>query len=474
MILKTDLEPWEVNAVDKLKHIKIGALYMEQGTGKTRTALELIKKRVNDGKVNKILWLCPCSVKSAIEDEFVKHIYKGSEQIRIEGIESLSNSVRLNCDLLDLVKNNDTYLIVDEGNLVKNHRANRTENIIRLAENCKYKLLLNGTPISKNEKDLFSQWYILDWRILGYKSFWSFSANHIEWDDNIPGKVRRVLNTDYLVRKIAPYTYQVTKDELIKQGYLFIPEKDYSTRYYSLTDEQMEEYDRVADVFLMQLDELKPTTIYRLFTALQHVIGGNKIVSHEYEKIKIEPMFKDPYKNPRIRLLLNAISRYNGDKVIIWAKHTQEINNIAYVLKNEYGYNSAVEFYGKIKSKERIKNIKEFEGNVQFFIGNKTCAGYGLNLQFCHNSIYYSNDWDYATRSQSEDRLHRIGQENEVNIEDICANNTLDLRILRCLRRKENLIDNFKKQINIQKDKKEFLSNWLRCKEDICERDAVN
>ena len=59
----TDLLPHQVSAVDKLKKLKVGALFMEQGTGKTRTALELVQIRLNKGKIDHVLWLCPCSVK---------------------------------------------------------------------------------------------------------------------------------------------------------------------------------------------------------------------------------------------------------------------------------------------------------------------------------------------------------------------------------------------------------------------------
>lgn len=222
MILKTKLYDHQKKAVEKLLKIKVGALYMEMGTGKTRTALELIAARYNAGKVNHILWLCPCSVKKTIERELIKHIGNDLSMFTICGIETLSSSVKTNAKLLRLVKEKNVYLIVDESNLVKNHRAKRTQSITRLAEDCKYKLILNGTPISRNETDLFAQWFILDYRILGYKSFWSFAANHIEWDENVRGKVKKTLNVDYLVKKIAPYSYQVKKEECLD-----LPEKTY-------------------------------------------------------------------------------------------------------------------------------------------------------------------------------------------------------------------------------------------------------
>jgi len=357
-------------AIEKLSKIKIGALYMEQGTGKTRTALELINLRLENNKVDKVLWLCPCSVKSEIVKELNKHIGDDySNIIFVYGIESLSSSVRLNSLLLRLVNQYKTYLVIDESNLVKNPSAMRTKNIQRLAELCQYKLILNGTPVSKNEADLFSQWYILDWRILGYKSFWSFAANHLEYDDY--GRIRKTLNVDYLSKKIAPYTYQIKKLDCLN-----LPTKHYKEYGFYLTGKQQEHYAEVLDAFLMQVDEYDSTTIYRLFTALQHVVSGRKIVSEYKNRIKTKQFFKDYMNNPRMIKLIETLDNcIIKEKCIIWCKYTDEIKMISQYLKDRFGSNSVVEFYGAVTKKNRIEAINKFSNETQFFIANKTCAG---------------------------------------------------------------------------------------------------
>lgn len=444
MQLNTSLYEHQIKAVDKLSNVKVGALYMEMGTGKTRTALELIKKRLDEGKVNHVLWLCPCSVKESLKRDIKKHASGDLSMFTICGIETLSSSIRANIALLELVEQKSVYLIVDESNLVKNHKAKRTQNIIRLSESCKYKLILNGTPISKCEKDLFAQWYILDWRILGYRSFWSFAANHLEYDERVKGKIVRCLNVDYLVRKIAPYTYQVKKSECLD-----LPDKTYSNYYYSMTKEQLEHYDYVAEQLLFEVDELEPHTIYRLFSGLESVISGFRVKVGD--KLTRKPLFKNPMDNPRMQTLFEILDNLD-EKVIIFCKYTKEILDIVEIANNRYGEGSAVAFCGELNQKKRQVNILEFKDSAKFFVANKICAGYGLDLQFCSYVIYYSNDWDYATRGQSEDRVHRIGQDKNVHIVDICASNTLDERIIKCLNRKEDLVASFKKELDRQKD----------------------
>lgn len=173
---------------------------------------------------------------------------------------------------MNLSENKRCFLIVDESLLIKNPRAYRTENILKIGEKCEYRMILNGTPVSRNEADLFSQFFLLDWRILGYKSYWSFSANHLEYDDR--GKLRRVLNTDFLAKKIAPYTYQVKKEDCVK-----LPDKKYSTYHFYLTDKQEEEYSRVAEILMMQVNEWHSDTVYRLFSGGGSPESSKKMIS---------------------------------------------------------------------------------------------------------------------------------------------------------------------------------------------------
>jgi SNF2 family DNA or RNA helicase len=310
---------------------------------------------------------------------------------------------------------------------------------------CNYRLILNGTPISKNEADLFAQWYILDKRILGYNSFWSFAANHLEYDEY--GRPVRCLNIDYLTRKIAPYSYTITKKECLN-----LPAKRYYTKYFSLTDLQNYHYEESKFELLDNINEFDSTTIYRLFTGLQQIVSGRLLT--KLLPLRSVAMFDNPLDNPRIKALLKVIP---DDKVIIWCKFKHEIQDVEEVLRDKYGSSSVSLFYGDINQKRRIMELDRFRKTAQFLIAHKVCGGYGLNLQFCNETIYYSNDFNWATRAQSEDRTHRIGQQREVSITDLCATSKVDERILKNLWGKENLSDNFKKELKSKRD----MSSWI-------------
>ncbi len=454
MKLLTTLFDYQEAAVEKLIHVKVGALYMEMGTGKTRTALELLQRRLDARKIQQALWLCPFSVQKDLPELLSEHVEGFDSLIKIAGIESLSNSMRIAQELMDYVQAAPTYLIVDESLLVKNPFAYRTQRVMDIAQKCPYRLILNGTPISRNEADLFAQWYILDWRILGYRSYYSFSANHLEMDPERPGRVRRVLETDYLARKIAPYTYECSKDDVLE-----LPSKLYESNGFYLTEEQEEHYEQVSDILLMQVNEFRPETIYRLFSSLQAITSGFLVQFSKNKRHCSTLRMFPPKDNPRIQCLLDLLDNIGDQQAVIYCHYTQEIMDICEVLGSK-----AVPFYGEMSQSERQANKTAFkQGKAQYFVANKSCAQFGLNLQFCHHEVFYNNDWDWGTRAQAEDRLHRAGQTEDVHIYDIYARNTLDGTILRCLTKKERLSDLFKNEVRSHNEEDAKKLSELRC-----------
>lgn len=439
MRLLTDLYDYQAQAVDKLSRVKVGALYMEMGTGKTRTALELIQRRLQAGKVQQALWMCPYSVSRDLPELLAEHAEDFESVIRIAGIESLSNSTRIYGELLCYVRRKPTFLVVDESLLVKNPFAYRTERVLEISRECSYKLILNGTPISRNEADLFAQWNILDWRILGYRSYYSFAANHLEMDVNRPGRIVRVLNTEYLARKIMPYTFQCSKADVLN-----LPKKIYDTETFYLTHKQDVHYAQISDALLEQIDERRPDTIYRLLGAMQAITSGFRVkLSEDGKHSTTLPFFDHWEENPRMRALSAAVRTIGNEQAVIYCRYIQEIDDILDMLSGR-----GIAFDGRMSASKRQESKTAFKrGDAQFLVANKSCAQFGLNLQFCRNEIFYSNDWDWGTRAQAEDRVHRAGQTREVRIWDIYAKDTLDCVVLKCLQRKESLSDYLKRQI---------------------------
>ena len=237
---------------------------------------------------------------------------------------------------------------------------------------------------------------------------------------------------------------------------LTLPEKKSYIEYFDLTEEQDAAYGYAAETLLVEVNEWKPETIYRLFSGLQAVISGKRLIFNERgNHFDTEEIFKNPLDNPRVQMVMDEVDWLNGEKAIIFCHYQSEIDQLCNLLPD------AVRFDGTVRMKQRMSNLEEFSDTKNYLIANKACAGYSLNLQFCHNIIYMSNDWDLGTRLQSEDRVHRFGQDSEVSITDICADHTIDEQIIRCLQNKEGLLDSVKDDINNSSNVKDSLKNII-------------
>jgi len=74
-------------------------------------------------------------------------------------------------------------------------------------------------------------------------------------------------------------------------------------------------------------------------------------------------------------------------------------------------------------------------------VGHPKTGGYGLTLTAANTVVYYSNSYDLELRLQSEDRAHRIGQENKVTYIDLISPKTIDEKIVTALRNKIKIAD---------------------------------
>ena len=99
-------------------------------------------------------------------------------------------------------------------------------------------------------------------------------------------------------------------------------------------------------------------------------------------------------------------------------------------------------YYGDTSDEERRRILHDFQdkkSKLQYIVGNTQTGGYGINLTAAHTVVYYSNNFDLEKRLQSEDRAHRIGQSNKVTYIDIICKGTVDEKIVRSLKAKQNI-----------------------------------
>jgi SNF2 family DNA or RNA helicase len=452
--------------VDKLKRPRVGALFMDMGTGKTRAAIELALLRQN--RISKVVWFCPVSLKDTIRHEIRKHV-SGTpvcvfdDKIKsnnipgadwyIIGTESMSSSNRVVLTAAKLI-DSSTFVIVDESEQIKGHRSRRTNRITALSEKAKYRLILTGTPMSQGIVDLYAQMRFLSPVILGYASFYSFARNHLEYSEKYPGLIVRTHNEEQLAAKMKPYVYQVTKEDCLD-----LPDKLYESRYFSMTEMQGAAYWQAKQEILLELldDEISSYTIFRLFTALQQITCGywnRKNEQGQFELLEFD--------HARLDTLSSVIAGIPAsEKVIIWCKHRYSIDAVSSRLKRDFGGDSVALFYGDLTESKRLAELEKFRGERRFFVASAQCAGRGLTLNESHYTIFYEDEFKYANRLQAEDRNHRIGQEKPVTYISIICQNSIDERIAESQAKKGDVIDQFKQEIEKVKGEKGKLKKLI-------------
>ncbi len=460
----TDLLPHQTLAVAKLLPTRIGALFMDMGTGKSRTTLELA--RIRQQKWDRLFWFAPCSLKETMYHEVSKHTdltdadvalwdehvtddrLPLAARIHIIGIESMSSSDRTVLAYASIVTE-QSFVVVDESSYIKGHDSLRTIRITELSAKARYRLILTGTPFSNGVADLYAQMAFLSKKILGYTSFYSFAANHLEFEmrrdsfgiQHPTNHVIRAHNVEYLAAKIAPYIYQVRKSECLE-----LSDKLYETRYFRMTDEQRCAYEQAKDEILsIEVEDWTSITIFHLFTALQAIVCGfwtrTDPKTHQKERLTFNHQRIDA-----LRDVIDAIQ--DSEKIIIWSKYQHAIQEIRTALQTRDGSDAVAEFHGAIPQHYRHQELRRWQqGGARYLIATQSTGGHGLTLNESAYAIFYADGYKYSERVQAEDRQHRLGQTRQPTYISLCCASSIDERIHRSLERKESALRSFQQQV---------------------------
>jgi SNF2 family DNA or RNA helicase len=367
------------------------------------------------------------------QDKLDKLFKTGHElHIIIMNVEAFSTTKGLNF-AKKFLRSHKSLMAIDESTTIKNPKAKRTRNIIDLADLCKYRRIMTGSPVTKNPLDLYTQCYFLDPFHLGHESYYSFRMRYaVMKTAHIAGRSIQLVsgfrNLSELSDKLLPFSYRVLKEDCLD-----LPDKIYMRREIQLTDEQKKLYKQMRQEALATLNGKTVTTM----TALTQLMRLHQITCGHFSA---DDGTIQEVKNNRLAELLDVLEEVEG-KAIIWAHYQHDVKNIFKLLEDKFGPGSVVHYYGKTLPEQRDYAIKNFKNNdkVRFFVGTPQTGGYGITLTQANTVIYYSNGYDLEKRMQSEDRAHRIGQKKTVTYVDIIAEDTVDTKIVKSLRKKINI-----------------------------------
>ena len=463
MIYKFKMVPYkhQQKALEMSWNKETFAYFMEMGTGKSKVLIDNMAILYDRGKIRAALIIAPKGVISTwynqelpahlpnhIESKIVlwKALITKGQQEKLDSLFAEGEDLRIlimNVEALSTTKGTafaykfisayNTLMAVDESTTIKNPKAKRTKNILKLAQHSKYRRILTGSPVTKNPLDLYTQCEFLSPWLLNFASYYSFRNRYAEMKTiNVSGRQIQVVgfykNLGELSDKLKDFSYRVLKEDCLD-----LPEKTFMKRSITLSPDQRKVYDEMKKEALAHLNG-KVTTSAIVLTQLmrlQQITCGH---------FKADDGSTQPIKNNRITELMNVLDEIEG-KVVIWAHFQYDIISIIKAIVKEYGPGTVVDYYGLTPQDERQKNIDSFQkdSKVRFMVGTPQTAGYGITLTAASTMVYYSNGYDLEKRLQSQDRIHRIGQNKPVTYIDIMAEDTVDQRIVKALRNKVNI-----------------------------------
>ena len=446
-------------AIEKARELDYLALFMDMGTGKTVTMLNiLIEKIVTHKKVLKTLIIAPSSVcpnwKREIEKfapEYQKWItvLDGSLAERAkEYNKSLNGIFVTNCEAMafpvfaeTVAKNPPEVLIVDESQRFKGFDAKRTKALIKVRNMMeklpiKYSFILTGSPVLNNSLDLFSQFMILDAGKTFGTNYYAFRStyfnslirkinsnkNFVEW---IPKRGSEELIKD----KMAKVVVQAKKSDCLD-----LPTMLKTTLEVKMSKEQERAYKTMKDELIAFFDSGTAVAQLALTKALrlQQILSGFiKMDDGNIHRFK---------ENPRADALEDLLTDITpSEKVIVWSVFKEDyatIEAIAKGLKVEYSMVT-----GETKDKQAELDRFEKDPKCRIMIASQSAGGVGVNMIQASTMIYYSKNFSLEQDMQSEARNYRGGSEihSKVTRIDLVCKGTMDEVILTALRKKKDL-----------------------------------
>jgi len=437
--------PDQRKAIHKIFRENCGALFMRPGAGKSYVAISIFSQAFTENCIDLAMVLCPLTVTTvwAGEDgqiaKYCPHLWQAltppiQKGLRIDrprftwlivGIESLSQGGMFH-KLTELLAGRKFGLLVDESSRIKNHKAIRTERAMELGQMAKMRLIASGTPAVNTLVDLYAQFEFLDPNIIGLGDFYAFRSRYCRMGGYKMKQVVGYDHVDELMGLIEPYSYRCDKPE-------GIPAKLYSERWVSMLPQQRLMYTRTKGGYT---EGISVANILNRVEKLAQIAGGylkedpRKVidpVTGRERKMEGKIIWAMPLKdNPKIQAMLEFIEEIGDAKCVFWAKHLWEVEQmeraITDILSRPVG-----RLIGSTSVEHRANVIKQFqEHGLRYIVGNQQTGGIGITLTAAHYSFYYSNTFSLEDRIQSEDRLHRIGQHNEVLYVDCRMEKSVD------------------------------------------------
>ena len=316
--------------------------------------------------------------------------------------------------------------VLDEAQFVKNRRS-RTHLAAKRVR-AGMRLAITGTPMENSLDDL---WAILDLvapgllgTAIGFRKRFTLPIATGEAPQRM----------EQLRRRIRPFLLRRTKELVAKE----LPEKHEEVLTVTLSPEHRAVYDsvlqrerkKVLGLIDTDLDRSR-FIVFRSLTLLRMLALDPSLVdAEEYADVpssKLEALFD------RLEEVIG-----DGHRVLLFSQFTTYLDRVAGELSAR-----GIDFaHLDGSTRDRDAAVSGFrDGDAPVFLISLKAGGFGLTLTEADYVFLLDPWWNPAAENQAVDRAHRIGQDRQVMVYRMIAEDTIEEKVLALQRRKAELFD---------------------------------
>ena len=292
-----------------------------------------------------------------------------------------------------------------------------------LSLDCETVVALTGTPLMNNAIDLYTPLKFIGMEnhsLFAFKQHYcicgGFGGHQIVGYKNLP-ELQAILDKCMLRR--------------LKKDVLDLPEKIYINDYVEMSSNQLKIYNSILEDLRQNIDKVKlsPNPLTMLIR-LRQATGNPELLSSSAKG------------NPKFDRLVELVQEVadNGKKAIVFSNWT-DVLNPAYDLLKSKGFNPALYTGLNTDTRENEKTVFKTNPKCKVICGTIGAMGTGLTLTEATTIIFLDEPWNRAIKDQAEDRAHRIGTVESLNIITLMCKDSIDEKIHNIVYRKGKMSD---------------------------------
>ena len=330
-------------------------------------------------------------------------------------------------------------VIADEAHRIKTPGGKASLFFKRLRLRSHHRIALTGTPMPHGPMDIYSVFRFLDIRIFG-PSFAAFRQNYAVMGGFQRKQITGFQKLDELERLMSRATYRVGKEVLD------LPPETDVTYHCDLGSEARRVYKDLEEDFVAEVRDGVVTAANAMvkILRLQQVANGiartDDDVDHRIDTAKQ-------------KLLADTLEDIGaGEPVVVFCWFHLDLDAVHESCRAlQAGLTEEDRTKGRYQTLElsgRRDELKQWqEGAAQVLAVQIQAGGEGVDLTRARYSIFYSVGYSLGKYVQARARTHRPGQTNPVEHIHLIARNTVDVKIMRALEKRAEIIESILAEI---------------------------